>query len=133
VTGWIFLSISFINIQGIVISSIITFVYLSVANYRAVKRYSRIKIDWVHDMIKPLIASLIMGVITYFVYLGMKSLFGILWGLLIAVALAVIFYFVIMILIKGITEEELGYFPGSGRLLKIYGRVNGLTGKRKED
>lgn len=132
ITGWIFLAIPFFNIQGIVVSSLITFVYLTLANYMAVKRYAAVKIHWVHDLFKPLVSALVMGISTHLLYQKLAPQVGIFWSLILAVVLAVIVYSLMMIAIKGITEEELAYFPGSGKLISFYQRLTGRPSKTKE-
>ncbi|KNZ43212.1 putative polysaccharide biosynthesis protein [Acetobacterium bakii] len=127
VTGWIFLAIPAINIYGIVISSIITFAYLTVANFLSVRRFTGVEIDFFHTLIKPLFAALIMGLATSIVFKGVSSFAGIFLGLLVAMAVGVCVYGVIMILIKGITEEEIGYLPGNRYLMVVYDRINGLV------
>lgn len=126
ITGWIFLSIPMFNIQGIVISSIITFAYLTVANYLSVKRYTRIKVDFLHTLVKPLFAALIMGVMTYFTYKGVMSLLGGFMGIVAAVVVGVLVYAFVLIFVKGITEEEIKILPGREKLIGLYQRINRL-------
>ncbi|MGL4606064.1 MAG: putative polysaccharide biosynthesis protein [Eubacteriaceae bacterium] len=126
ISGWIFLAIPALNIQGIVLSSIITFVYLTVSNFWFVRKYTRVKVDFLHTLIKPLIASGIMGVITYFTYHFVKSFAGNVIALILGVCIAVVVYGFLLILINGISEEELSYLPGKRQLVGIFRRVNGL-------
>lgn len=132
ITGWIFLAIPFFNIQGIVVSTLITFIYLTVANYMAVKRYAGVKIHWLHDLFKPLVSALVMGLATHFLYQATVAVVGIFWALILAVLVAVVVYSLVMVMIKGITEEELAYFPGSGKLIGLYQRLTGRSSKTKE-
>ncbi|HEY5537795.1 MAG TPA: polysaccharide biosynthesis protein [Acetobacterium sp.] len=131
ITGWIFLAIPAINIFGIVLSTIITFAYLTVANFLSVRRFTGVRMDFFHTLVKPLFASIIMGLLTYFTYTLVSSLAGNFFGIIIAFVVAVCVYGIIMILIKGITEEEIRYFPGNKRLLVVYDRINRLVPGRK--
>lgn len=132
VTGWIFLAIPAINIYGIVISSIITFAYLTVANFLSVRRFTGVKIDFFHTLVKPLFASLIMGLMTYIVFTGVQGFAGTFIALVISFVVAVCVYGIIMVFIKGITEEEIGYFPGNQYLLAVFDRINGFVPGRKK-
>ena len=132
ITGWIFLAIPAINIYGIVLSTIITFVYLTVANYLSVRRFTGVRIDLFHTLFKPLFAAVIMGVITSYTFTFVSSIAGNFLGLVIAFVVAICVYGIIMILIKGITEEEIGYFPGHQRLIVVYDRINRLVPGRKK-
>jgi stage V sporulation protein B len=131
ITGWIFLAIPAINIHGIVISNIITFGYLTVANYISVKRYTHVRIDVIHTLFKPLIASIIMGVITFLVYKIAKAFAGNLIGLLLGIIVGVCVYGVVIIAINGIDEEEIRYLPKNNYLLKIYHYINRRIPGRK--
>lgn len=131
-TGWIFLSIPLFNIQGIVISSIITFAYLTVANYLSVKRFTKIKIDFFHTAFKPLFASVVMGAIVYLVFKGISVLLGGFAGILVALMIGVLVYFFMMILIQGITEDEIKFLPGSRTFLNVYYRLNDLIPGRNK-
>ncbi|HEY5557882.1 polysaccharide biosynthesis protein [Acetobacterium sp.] len=132
ITGWIFLAIPAINIYGIVLSTIITFVYLTVANFLSVRRFTGVRIDLFHTLVKPLFAAVIMGLITFYAFNFVSSIAGNFLGLVIAFVVAVCVYGIIMIFIKGITEEEIGYFPGHQRLLVVYDRINRLVPGRKK-
>jgi Membrane protein involved in the export of O-antigen and teichoic acid len=132
ITGWIFLSIPLFNIQGIVISSVITFIYLTAANYASVKRYTHIKVDFIHTALKPLVAAIVMGIAVFFTYKGIASLLGGFMGLMIAVFIGIFVYSFVLILIKGITEDEIKVLPGSRTLLRFFRRLERLVPGRKK-
>ncbi|MGV8905148.1 MAG: putative polysaccharide biosynthesis protein [Acetobacterium sp.] len=132
ISGWIFLAIPAINIYGIVLSTIITFAYLTIANFLSVRRFTGVRIDFFQTLIKPLFAAVIMGLVTYFAFAFVSSAAGNLLGILVAFVVAVCVYTIIMVLIKGITEEEIGYFPGNDRLIIVYDRINRLIPGRKK-
>jgi len=65
----------------------------------------------------PLLTSVIMGAAAYFIYKGLHLLTGSnLISVIPAVIVAVGIYFVLLVLLKGVTEEELRSFP-KGHLL----------------
>ncbi len=130
-TGWIFLSIPFFNIQGIVISSVITFAFLTVANYLSVKRYTHVDVDFFHILIKPLFAAVIMGILVFFAYKSISALLGGFIGIVISLIIGVLVYSFALILIRGITEKEIKVLPGSRTLLTFYRRLNRLIPGRK--
>ncbi|MBU4438952.1 MAG: polysaccharide biosynthesis C-terminal domain-containing protein, partial [Firmicutes bacterium] len=132
ITGWIFLSIPFFNIQGIVISSMITFIYLTVANYLSVKRFTHIKVDFVHTALKPLLAAVVMGIAVFFTYKGIASILGGFLGIIIAVMIGVFIYSFTLVLLKGITEDEIKVLPGSRTLLSFFHRLERLAPGRKK-
>ncbi|AFA49724.1 putative polysaccharide biosynthesis protein [Acetobacterium woodii] len=131
ITGWIFLSIPFFNIQGIVISSVITFAFLTVANYLSVKRYTHVDVDFFHILIKPLFAAVIMGILVFYAYKGISALLGGFIGIALSLIIGVLVYSFVLILIRGITEKEIRVLPGSRTLLTFYRRLNRLIPGRK--
>lgn len=132
ITGWIFLSIPFFNIQGIVISSMITFIYLTVANYASVKRYTHIKVDFIHTALKPLMAATVMGIAVFFAYKGIAALLGGFMGIIMAVIIGVFIYSFVLVLIKGIMADEIRVLPGSRTLLSFFRRLERLVPGRKK-
>lgn len=132
ITGWIFLSIPFFNIQGIVISSMITFVYLTVANYLSVKRFTHIKVDFIHTALKPLLAAVVMGIVVFLAYKGIASILGGFMGIMIAVMIGVFIYSYTLVLLKGITEDEIKVLPASRTLLSFFHRLERLAPGRKK-
>ena len=71
------------------------------------------------------IASAIMGAVTFFVYKG--SIYLILSNLLstvIAVLVAVVVYALVMIVTHGVTEEELYLFPKGDMIVKLLYRLH---------
>jgi stage V sporulation protein B len=132
ITGWIFLSIPFFNIQGIVISSMITFIYLTVANYASVKRYTHIKVDFIHTALKPLVAAVVMGIAVFFAYKGIAALLGGFIGIIMAVVMGIFIYSFVLVLIKGITADEIRVLPGSRTLLSFFRRLERLVPGRKK-
>jgi stage V sporulation protein B len=132
ITGWIFLSIPFFNIQGIVISSMITFIYLTVANYASVKRYTHIKVDFIHAALKPLVAAVVMGIAVFFAYKGIAALLGGFIGIIMAVVMGIFIYSFVLVLIKGITADEIRVLPGSRTLLSFFRRLERLVPGRKK-
>jgi len=132
ITGWIFLSIPFFNIQGIVISSMITFIYLTLANYASVKRYTHIKVDFIHTALKPLVAATVMGIVVFFAYKGITALLGGFMGIIMAVIIGIFIYSFVLVLIKGITADEIRVLPGSRTLLSFFRRLERLVPGRKK-
>lgn len=139
-TAYIFMAIPALNIYGIVLSNIITFAFLTVVNYYFVKEFTKIKMDWKKAAAKPLFASVIMafavvGVYTLlklplgdFIYTRIGAFLAIIVGLVVGIGS----YGIIMILIGGISEEEIAFIPMGGRVLPVYRRLSRFLGLEKK-
>ncbi|MEG0379828.1 MAG: polysaccharide biosynthesis C-terminal domain-containing protein, partial [Eubacterium sp.] len=137
VTGWICMAIPALNIYGIVISSLITFVYLTIANYICVKRFTGVRVDMTQTVLKPLLASAVMGITAWGFYTGCSYFMGdLIHGRMMAILvvaiiciIAVAVYGFMMILTGGISEEELGLLPGQKYIAPMYYRIRGILHK----
>lgn len=123
VTGWICLAVPAFNIYGIVISSMITFVYLTISNYICVKRFTAFKMNIKQTLLKPLLSAVIMGLVTWGIYALVSMFAGNFIGVIVAIVVAAIVYFFVMILIGGITEEELAILPAQKKIEPIYRKI----------
>ena len=73
----------------------------------------------------PVLASAVMGGITFFVYKGLIYVtHSNLISSCIAILFAIIIYALIMILTRGITEEELYMFPKGDKLVHLLDRLH---------
>jgi len=92
---------------------------MCILNQWAVRR----AVDYKQEMLKtfgaPLIASVFMGVVAWAIYHGIYLLSeSVVLAVIPAVAVAVILYFVLLILFRGLDEEELRGFPKGYLLVK---------------
>lgn len=126
---WIFLAIPGINIYGIGLSSLITFVVLSVVNYLFVKKFTGVRIQWVQTVLKPAISSAVMGLATWLIYTPVRMFLGNFVALVLAVVVAVVVYGFIMILTGGIGQEEMSLLPGQKLIRPVYKKIMRLRYK----
>lgn len=123
VTGWIAMSIPAINIYGMGLDYMLTFIYLTVANYICVKRFTGVRISWHRTVVKPLIATAVMGVVTSLVYRCLLGVIGNFLAMIIAFAAAVAVYAVMIILTGAISDEEIAVLPGHRRIVPLYRKL----------
>lgn len=117
---YVLVAISSLNIKGAAIGSVFVYGIALILNLRDMKRYTKVKVDFMLTYIKPTAASVIMGVCAFASY---KILFGALGSnslaTLGAVVVGVIVYAVLILATKAITKEEIGRLPKGGKLVKI--------------
>lgn len=110
---------SIIDIKGAAIGTAIAYLIAATLNYRAVTKHTKVKIKKFETFGKPFVAALFMGIVAYLTY----YLGNLLWEskviTIVAIVMGAVAYFVAMLLIKGVTEEELAIVPRAGKLVKL--------------
>ena len=109
-----------LNIYGICVGTIAFSLIMCILNGMSVRKYSGFKPDVTKTFIKPAIASVIMGVVVYAVYFVChKVSHSNAVSTVMAVLVGMIVYAAALLLIKGLTEEELHSFPKGELLIRI--------------
>jgi len=91
-------------------------------NYISIKKCINIQLDIKQTIVKPLTASLIMAIVGMNIFRWIGSLIGNDFGVLISIMMCIMVYFISLILIKGLTREELVLLPGGRKLISLFGR-----------
>jgi len=119
IINYIFVAIPSFNILGAVMANGVSFAILLILNYFTMNKALKIKIRLLDHIIKPLIASVVMAIITIFTYSNLSYLFSSIkegyfakaMAVLIAMSFAIVIYFLTLIFIGGITKDDLEVFP----------------------
>lgn len=113
-------SIPYINVRGAAIGTVAGYSVATILNMIYIIRYQGYALNYFKAFFKPAIATLAMMVVAYFAY---HTAFGLLssnsLATLISILLAASIYGVVLILIRGITIEELQMAPGGGKLSRM--------------
>ncbi|MDD3223570.1 MAG: polysaccharide biosynthesis protein [Clostridium sp.] len=112
-----------INIYGAIIGSVIGFLIPMIMNLICMEKYLRFKIGFSKYAFKPIVSSIFMASVIYFVYNLTSFIMGIFTkgylnnalSLIISFVAGVIAYFYSICLIKGITADEINILPRSLR------------------
>ena len=70
-------------------------------------------------VVKPVFATLIMGICSYFIYLNILGIFGGKMATIIAIAVAVIIYVLAILVLKVFSKEEIQMLPQGNKIVKI--------------
>jgi stage V sporulation protein B len=127
-TNYFLISIPQINISGAIIGSIVGFMIPITLNHMVMKKTLKVKLYITDLLIKPLISSVAMGIAVFIIY---KVLYAVLFfvpstyvinavAAFASIIAGVIVYFVLMVLIKGISRTDLEVFPN--RITKMIPR-----------
>lgn len=112
---------------------------MCILNHLSVRKHLEYRMDVVKLFLKPLFAALIMGAVVFGVYHGLMLLIPVSRAvLLFAIGIGICVYGVILLLIGGVTEDELWNFPKGAMLVQTAKKLHLLSdwespaGKRKK-
>lgn len=109
-----------LNIHAVVLASCFFGLLMCLLNGRALAKHSGYKQEWYKTFLVPMIGSAVMGAAAFFTYKGLHALSGNnVISLLPALIVAVFVYGVALLLLKGMTEEELLRFPKGAVILRL--------------
>ena len=108
------------NLYTLVIADMVYSVIMCVLNQRALRKYMGYRQEIFRSFVTPLVAAVFMGGTAWAIYEGVYLLSSSnVIALIPAVVLAVLVYFVLVILFKGMSEEELRAMPKGHLIVKI--------------
>ncbi len=116
------------NIFAVVASNVFFAFMMCFLNQMSLCRYSRYRHEWYKTFILPSACSAIMGLAAFAIYNGLHVVTNSnAISLMVAMVLAVIIYTVFMLLLKGLTEEELKRFPKGTSLIRFFRKLHLLS------
>jgi stage V sporulation protein B len=123
IANYFLIVIPILNVKGAVIATTICYIVASGLNLRALIKATGFTPDLKNSILKPTFAAAIMSGICYLSYKGFDLAFGNTISTLASIVVAVIVYFLIMIFVKGIGEEDLRMIPAGGKVIKVCKKV----------
>ncbi len=109
-----------INIFGAVYATTGCYLVASLFNVIMLSRITRVRVDFIGALLKPTIGSAVMGTFCFFFYRLLFKLTNInMFSTLLSIFIGIILYGVVMLILKGITEEDLRSFPMGTRLISL--------------
>ncbi len=109
-----------LNIYTMIVGNIVFSLVMCILNGRSVHKYSGYSPNIGKTYVRPAVASVLMGVIVYLVYILFHRVTGSnTIATIIGIVAGIVSYFVILLLIHGITEEELKSFPRGTTIIRI--------------
>ncbi|NLZ82871.1 MAG: polysaccharide biosynthesis protein, partial [Clostridiales bacterium] len=89
------------------------------------EKYLGYQQEIIKTFVLPIISSVLMGIATYLIYNGFHKWMGsILIPLLIAIFVAIPFYFALLIFMKGVEEDELLQAPKGELIVRILKKLH---------
>lgn len=125
ILSYVLVGIPTLHVMGAAWSTVIAFAVAAALNHISLVRYAKMKIDYMHIFVKPLIDVVVMALAVWMVY---KPLTHVL-SPSIATATAIMiggFVFVVMLFVTHtLTDEDLKLLPGGTKLRKLQNKFSG--------
>jgi len=124
---WFLTGVPALNIRGAAYSTVAGFLVAAALNVISVSRLVGLKVDLVSSVLKPLVASAVMGGALYLAFPVLQPALGADVATLTAVGAGGLVYGLVLLLVGAVKERDLALLPGVGsrlaRLLKGVGLV----------
>ncbi|MBQ9657793.1 MAG: polysaccharide biosynthesis C-terminal domain-containing protein [Clostridia bacterium] len=117
------LKIPEINVYGAAFASAICYAIAFVITFIILKKNVKLNLKVTNFIIKPIIATTVMGVCSYSIFLYLKSIIIEKVAILISIVIATIIYGIMVILLKILTKEEMKMLPYGVKIYKILEKV----------
>ncbi|MDD7718710.1 MAG: polysaccharide biosynthesis protein [Eubacteriaceae bacterium] len=122
VITYVLVGIKAVNIKGAAIGTIFAYVVSLLLNNTAIKKHTGTKINYDITYVRPLAASLIMGVCAFASHKLLASILGNSLATLFAICVGAAVYVVLIFAFKAITLDELENIPGGTKLKSLIGK-----------
>lgn len=117
------------NIKGAVAGTILCYVIIVAINLVSLLKFAKVKINLVSVFFKPLICAALSSLVGYMAYVGIEHLFpasdystrfnGSTVSCIIAVVIIMVVYLISMLLIRGLSEEDIKMLPKGEKIAKM--------------
>lgn len=105
---WVLTALPAINVIGAAIGTVTAYVVAATLDYMALKKYSGVRLSVNLTLVKPLISSVVMGVVVFFAYKGIYMLMGSnVVATLLSIIIGVVIYGLMILRTKTIVREEM--------------------------
>ena len=109
-----------INILGAVLSTTGCYAVASIFNLFMLTHITRVPADLIGSLVKPVLGSLVMGVVCYFAYKGLMKLSDInTLSTMLSIVVGAGIYGLVMLMIGGIKEDDLMAMPMGSKMVGI--------------
>lgn len=113
-----------LNVFAWIIADMIFALIMCILNARSLRKYLRYRQEVMNTFVKPILASLIMGVAALIIQKIVYGIFKHSWSVIITIIIAVIIYFMLLLVFKVIDEEKLRAIPGGTRIARMLKRLH---------
>lgn len=123
IINYVLTGIPSVNIKGAALGSVIAYMVSSLLNLFAVVKWTGLSLDLNYIIIKPIMATLLMGASVLFAHSELMAA-GLSQNMatLVAVAMGAVIYGVFLLLIGGLKKNDIEFLPGGRRIIGLLNR-----------
>ncbi len=107
------------KLYGVVVSCIMFGFLMCVFNWLSIRKHLEYRQEIIRTFVIPLIASLVMGGVVRLAYFLLNKALPVSVAVLVAIAIGAVLYFILLIKLKGVKENEIRNFPGGEMMARI--------------
>ncbi len=112
-----------IGVNGAAIGTIFCNLIACIIGFNVLKKNMDIKFSFSKYIFKPIIATIIMSVCSYAIYLGISSIFYGKVATILAIGSAVVVYILAIVALKIFTKEEIYMIPYGQTIYKVLEKI----------
>ena len=89
----------------------------------ALRKNIKLNLTFSKFVVKPILATVIMGICSYFAYLSLRGIIIERLATIIAIVIAIIIYVLAVVVLKIFTKDEFEMMPAGGKIVKILEKI----------
>ncbi len=113
-----------LHIYGVVLAYLFFAILMCILNGLAIRKYMDYHQELIRTFVIPSVSSLIMALAVWLLYQPLHKFIGVRISTLLCLMLAVVIYAFFVLLLHGITEEELRAFPKGRTLVRMLKKIH---------
>lgn len=112
-----------IGVYGAAIGSVACHMVAFTIAFTALRKYIKLDLTFSKFVVKPVLATTIMAIISYFIYLTLSGIIAERLATLIAIVIAVIIYVLLIAILRIFTKDEVKMMPAGDKLLNFFEKI----------
>ncbi len=112
-----------IGVNGAAIASVACHMVAFIISIIALNKTIKLNLEFKRFVIKPIIATLMMGICSYFVYMILLGIIRQKLATIIAIIFAIVIYALAVVALKIFTKEEIKMLPGGNKICKVLEKI----------
>jgi len=119
IANYVLIAIPGVELSGAAIGTVLCYVIITVLNMIFLARLVKFRPGFVSTYLRPIASSLVMGALAFGIYKLALPIVGNLFAVVAAIGVGVVAYFIIMIVTKGINEDDVKGLPKGEKIAKL--------------
>ena len=119
------LKFTHLSTYALVIGNVTFPLVVAILNWLSIEKHLKYRQEIIKTFVIPIISAGLMGTAAYFTYLGIDKLSdSMLIATITAVIVAILSYFLLVVFLRGVSEEELSLIPKGGLIVRLFKKLH---------